>query len=96
MKIVKGILLVIGVLFGIVVVGVGGVFAYMKTPPSPAEVCAHIAQFSENPTLAASPAGLTACQERLAPPTYGQLPYARAMRCLEGAESREELDACGR
>ncbi len=94
MKVIKWIGIGIAGLIGLIALAAGGVYGYIKSAPSPETVCEHMAELSTDPATAKLPAALQACSASLGEPEYGLLKYASTMRCMNGADTREEIETC--
>ncbi len=97
---VAKILKVLGVLLGLLVLAIAGVWFVLLRAPSPEDQCAHVISLMDQKMagFSASPPGqewLSTCPEKMKKGEYqGQAPYAKRAKCIMAAASMDDVDAC--
>jgi len=90
----KKVLVVLGVLFGVIGAAVFVAWFTLLRAPEPSEVCDNLTAVMKK-EVGAVPSGFGAeCVQRMQPPEFGRVPYAKQMKCLRDATSSKEIDAC--
>jgi hypothetical protein len=90
----KKVLLVLGVLFGVLGAAVFvGWFAFLRAP-EPSEVCDNISSVMKKETGVVPKEFGSECVQRMQPPEFGRVPYAKQMKCLRDATSSKEISSC--
>ncbi len=90
----KKVLVVLGVLFGLVGAAVFVAWFALLRAPEPSEVCDNVTAVMKK-EVGAVPSGFTSdCVQKMQPPDFGRVPYARQMKCLRDAASSKEIEAC--
>ncbi len=90
----KKALLVLGSLFGLLVLAVAVFWFGWLAAPAPEEVCANVSAVMKK-DLGAVPKGFEQdCIKQTQRPSNGALPYATHMKCLRDAKSTKDIEAC--
>ena len=94
MKVLK----VLGVVFGVIVLGVCIAYFALLSPPSAESVCNNVARITKKETGLDLPEKVkTDClQKAQKAPEFGRYPWVEQLKCMRDAETSAALTQCGR
>lgn len=86
---------VLGGIFGVILAAIFIFWFGWLRAPSPEAVCENMSKIMKKEAGTEMPAvEMQSCIQRLQPPEFGRLPYAKRMNCMEDAETFAELEKC--